>query len=60
MSFFSLGIGSFTRETAGIPFPTGAKHFSPLHRVKTDPGTHPSSFPMGTEGSFRGGKVAGV
>jgi hypothetical protein len=28
--------------------------------VQTGPGVHPASYPMGTKGSFPGGKAAGV
>jgi hypothetical protein len=31
-----------------------------LDVVQTDPGVHPDSYPMGTEGSFPGGKAAGA
>jgi hypothetical protein len=33
--------------------------FSPRHRVQIGPGTHPASYPMGTGGSFPGGKAPG-
>jgi hypothetical protein len=36
------------------------QEFSLLHAVLTDPGAHPTSYPMGTGGSFPGGKAAGV
>jgi hypothetical protein len=31
-----------------------------LHVVQTGPGAHPASYPMGTGGSFSGGKAAGA
>jgi hypothetical protein len=31
-----------------------------LHCVQNGSGAHPASYPMGTRGSFPGGKVAGV
>jgi hypothetical protein len=30
------------------------------HRVQNSSGAHPASYPMGTRGSFSGGKVDGV
>jgi hypothetical protein len=36
------------------------KESSLLHVVQTDSGTHPASYPMGTGGSFPGGKAAGA
>jgi len=39
----------------------GKEWDSPLHhRIQTDSGAHPASYPMGTEGSFAGDKAAGV
>jgi hypothetical protein len=35
-------------------------NFSPHHRVQTGSGAHRAFCPMGTEGSFSGGKAAGV
>jgi hypothetical protein len=32
------------------------QEFSLLHNVQTDTGAHPASYPMGTGGSFPGGK----
>jgi len=34
--------------------------FSLRHRVQTCSGVHPVSYPMGTGGSFPGGKVTGA
>jgi len=31
-----------------------------LHRVKTGSGAYPATYPMGTRGSFSGGKAAGT
>jgi hypothetical protein len=39
-------------------FPAGAGNFS-LHRVQNGSVAHPASYPMGTRGSFPGGKAAG-
>jgi hypothetical protein len=41
-----------------VRFPAGAGNFSHHHRVQTGSGTHSASYPMGTRGSFPGGKVA--
>jgi hypothetical protein len=41
-------------------FPAGAGNFSLHHRVQNGSGAHPTSYPMGTKGSFPGGKVAGA
>jgi hypothetical protein len=41
-----------------VRFPAGAVNFSLHHRVQNDSGAHPASYPMGTRGSFAGGKVA--
>jgi hypothetical protein len=38
--------------------PGMVKHF--LHVVHTGSGVHPTSYPMGTRGSFPGGKAAGA
>jgi hypothetical protein len=42
-----------------VGIPIGSK-FSLLHIVQTDSGSHPASYPMGTGGSFPGGKEAGA
>jgi hypothetical protein len=36
------------------------QEFSRLHVVQTGFGAHPASYPMGTGGSFLGGKATGV
>jgi len=43
-----------------IRFPAGAGNFSLHHRVQNGSGAHPVSYPMGTPGSFLGGKAPGV
>jgi hypothetical protein len=43
-----------------VRFPAGVGNFSLHHRVKNDSGSHPASCPVGTRGSFPGGKVAGA
>jgi len=40
-------------------FPAGTGNFF-HHRVQNDSGAHPLSYPMGTRGSFLGGKAAGT
>jgi hypothetical protein len=41
-----------------IRFPAGAGNFSLHHRVQNGSGAHPASYPVGTGGSFPGGKAA--
>jgi hypothetical protein len=43
-----------------VRFPTGAGNFSLHHRIQNASGAHPASYPMGTRGSFPGGKAAGA
>jgi len=38
----------------------GDGNFSLCHRVQNGSGAHPFSYPMGTSGSFLGGKAAGA
>jgi hypothetical protein len=40
-------------------FPAGAGNFSLHYRVQNGSGAHLASYPMGTKGSFPGGKAAG-
>jgi hypothetical protein len=42
-----------------VRVPAGAGNFSLPHRVQTGSAAHPTSYPMGTRGSFPGGKAAG-
>jgi hypothetical protein len=44
-------------QGVGVRVPLG-KEFSLLHVVQTGSGVHPTSYPMGTGGSFSGGKAA--
>jgi hypothetical protein len=46
--------------TIGVRFPAGAGNFSLNHRVQNGSGAHPASYPMGTRGSFPGGKAVGA
>jgi hypothetical protein len=58
-----LFLSSVTRLRAGRPeFDSrhGLGFFPPRHRVQTGSGAHPVSYSMGKEGSFHGGKAAGV
>jgi hypothetical protein len=43
-----------------VRFPVGAGNFSLHHRVQNGSGAYPASYPMGTKGSFPGGKAAGA
>jgi hypothetical protein len=42
-----------------VRFPAGPGNIS-HHRVQNGSGAHPASYPMGTRGSFPGGKAAGA
>jgi hypothetical protein len=54
-----LGCGLDDRGSR-VLFPAGAGNFSLHHRVQNGSGAQPASFPMGTGGSFPGGKAAGA
>jgi hypothetical protein len=53
----ALGYGLGNRGSR-VPFPAGTGNFSLHHRVQNGSGAHPASYPMGTRGSFPGGKEA--
>jgi hypothetical protein len=55
----ALGYGLDDRDSR-VPFPAEAGNFSLHHRVQNGSGAHPASYPMGTRGSFPGGKAAGT
>jgi hypothetical protein len=55
----ALGYGLDDRGSR-VRFPAGAGNFSLHHRVQNGSGAHPASYPMGTRGSFLGGKAAGA
>jgi hypothetical protein len=55
----ALGYGLDDRDSR-VRFPAEAGNFSHHHRVQNGSGAHPASYPMGTRGSFAGGKVAGA
>jgi hypothetical protein len=52
-----LGYGLDDRRSR-VRFPAGAGNF--YHGVQNGSGAHPTSYPMGTRGSFPGGKAAGA
>jgi hypothetical protein len=43
-----------------VQFLAGAGNFPLHHRIQNGSGAHPASYPMGTRGSFPGGKAAGA
>jgi hypothetical protein len=43
-----------------VRFPAGTGNFSLHHGAQNGSGAHPTSYPMGTRGSFPGGKAAGA
>jgi hypothetical protein len=58
----SVGIATGYRmddRMIGVRFSAGAGNFSLRHRVEIVSRAHPASYPVGTGGSFSGGKAAG-
>jgi hypothetical protein len=55
----ALGYGLDDRGSR-VRFPEGAGNFFLHYRVQNGSGAHLASYPMGTRGSFPGGKAAGV
>jgi hypothetical protein len=55
----ALGYGLDDRGS-GVRFPAGVGNFSLHHWVQNGSGPHPASYPVGTRGSFPGGKAAGA
>jgi hypothetical protein len=55
----ALGYGLDNRDSR-FRFPAGAGNFSLNRRVQNGCGTHPTFYPMGTRGSFPGGKRPGL
>jgi hypothetical protein len=55
----ALGYGLDDRDSRAR-FPAGAGNFSLDHRVQNGSGAHPTSYPMGTRGSFPGCKAGGA
>jgi len=56
LSSITLGFGL----NEGVQDPAGAGNFPLNHRVQTGSVAHPASYPVGTRGSFPGGKAAAV
>jgi hypothetical protein len=54
----NTGYGLYDRGV-GVRVPVGSE-FSLIHIVQTGSGAHPASYPMGTGGSFPGGKATGA
>jgi hypothetical protein len=52
----ALGYG-LEDESSRVRLPAGAGNFSLHHRVQNGSGAYPASYPMGTRGSFLGGKA---
>jgi hypothetical protein len=55
----ALGYGLEDRGSR-VRFAAGDGNFSLHHRVQNGSGAHPAFYPMGTRGSFPGGKAAGA
>jgi hypothetical protein len=55
----ALGYGLDDRGCR-VRFLAGVGNFSVHHRVQNGSDAHPASYPMGTRGSFLGGKAAGA
>jgi hypothetical protein len=52
--------GQKTIGVLRVRFPAGAGDFCLHHCVQNGSGAHPTSYPMGTRGSFPGGKASGA
>jgi hypothetical protein len=60
-SLVSLALGyGLDDQGSRVRFLVGAGNFSLHHCVQNGSGAHPASYPVGTRGSFSGGKVAGA
>jgi hypothetical protein len=55
----ALGYG-LDNEGSRVRFPVEAGNFSLHNCVQNSSGAHPASYPMGTRGSFLGGKAVGA
>jgi hypothetical protein len=44
-------------RVVGVQVPVGSRFVSLLHVIQTGSGAHQTSYPMGTGGSFPGGKA---
>jgi hypothetical protein len=61
--YYSVGIAlgyGLDDRGSGVRYPDGAGNFSLHHRIQNGSGAHPTSYPMGTRGSFPGGEAAGA
>jgi len=47
-------------RTSWVQFPAWSVTISFRHRVQTESGSHPASYPVSTAGSFPGGRAAGT
>jgi hypothetical protein len=59
VSRYSAGLRD-GRLGSRVRFPVGAGNFSLHHCVQNGSRAHAASYPMGTRGSFPGGKAAGA
>jgi hypothetical protein len=60
-SSVSIALGyRWDDRDSGVRFLVGAENFSLHYHVQNGSGAHPASYPMGTRGSFLGGKAAGA
>jgi hypothetical protein len=60
LSGIALGYRLDDRWGGGVRVPAEAGNFSLNHRIHTASGTHPASYPVGSRGSFPGGKAVGA
>jgi hypothetical protein len=56
---FVLGYG-LDEQGSRVRFPARAGNFYLHHRVQNGSGAHPAPYPLGTRGSFPGGKAVGA
>jgi hypothetical protein len=60
-SLVSIALGyGLDDQGSRVWFLAGAGNFSLHHCIQNGSGAHPASYPMGTRGSFPGGKAAGA
>jgi hypothetical protein len=55
--FVLMILHQYSDWTAEVRFPTGARHFLLLYNVQAGSEVHPTSYKMGTGGSFPGVKA---
>jgi hypothetical protein len=58
--FFMDSLATEDERGSMVRFPAGDGNFSPRHRVWNGSEAHPASYPVGTKGSFPGGKATGA